>query len=305
MSSIRRCWISCAADCGHRGTAAAATPRHVKGPRGRAFCMDGLDGLDVPRQAFVAYSHGYAPMHPTMPATNVPFASFPPGGVALVVGASGGIGSALVERLAHSGHFAEVLGTRRDGSLALDLTHEASISAAIENVAARGELRLVVDATGVLHGGGFLPEKSLRDLDAAHFAHAFVINAIGPALLMKHVLPRLPREGKSVFATLSARVGSIGDNRLGGWHAYRASKAALNQLVRTAAIELKRRAPHAVCIALHPGTVDTSLSAPFAKTGLEVHSPADAATHLLSVIEGLEPAQSGGFYDWRGDEIPW
>lgn len=232
-------------------------------------------------------------------------ASFPPGGVALVVGASGGIGGALERLLGQSARFVDVLGTRRNGPLALDLVDEGSIAATIESVAARGELRLVVDATGMLHGGGFSPEKSLRDLDAAHLAHAFAINAIGPALLMKHVLPRLPRDGKSVFATLSARVGSIGDNRLGGWHAYRASKAALNQLVRTSAIELARRAPHAACVALHPGTVDTTLSAPFAKKGLDTHVPADAASHLLDVIERLQPAQTGGFYDWRGEVIPW
>lgn len=240
-----------------------------------------------------------------MPESRTQLASFPSGGVALVVGASGGIGSALYALLEQSGQFSEVLGTRRDGPLALDLTDETSIAATIAKVAARGELRLVVDATGVLHCGGFAPEKSLRDLDAAHLAHAFAINAIGPAMLMKHVLPRLPREGKSVFATLSARVGSIGDNRLGGWHAYRASKAALNQLVRTAAIELARRAPQAACVALHPGTVATALSAPFAKQGLEVHAPSDAATNLLDVVERLRPDQSGGFYDWRGEVIPW
>ena len=232
-------------------------------------------------------------------------ASFPPGGVALVVGAGGGIGSALETALVASGRFAAVLGTRRAGPLALDLTDEASISSAIATVAELGKIRLVVDATGALHGNGFSPEKSLRDLNPAHLAHAFAINAIGPALLMKHVLPQLPRAGKSMFATLSARVGSIGDNRLGGWHAYRASKAALNQLVRTAAIELARRAPEATCVALHPGTVDTALSTPFAKTGLDVHSPPDAATHLLNVMDALGPAQSGGFYDWRGEPIPW
>lgn len=240
-----------------------------------------------------------------MAETRALLASFPPGGVALVVGASGGIGSALEVLLAQSGQFTEVLGTRRAGPLALDLTDEASITATVEKVTARGELRLVVDATGVLHGGGFSPEKSLHNLDAAHLAHAFAINAIGPALLMKHTLPRLPREGKSAFATLSARVGSIGDNRLGGWHAYRASKAALNQLMRTAAIELARRAPQSVCVALHPGTVATALSAPFAKAGLEVHAPGAAAANLLAVIESLGPAQSGGFYDWRGEAIPW
>lgn len=240
-----------------------------------------------------------------MPEPQALLASFPPGGVALVVGASGGIGCALESLLKDSSWFADVLGTRRDGPLALDLTDEASIATIIETVAARGELRLVVDATGVLLGGGFSPEKSLRDVDPAHLARAFSINAIGPALLMKHVLPRLPREGKSVFATLSARVGSIGDNRLGGWHAYRASKAALNQLVRTAAIELARRAPEAACVALHPGTVETPLSAPFAKTGLTLHSPSNAAAHLLDVIDRLDATHSGGFYDWRGDTIPW
>ncbi|PBS14185.1 C-factor [Lysobacteraceae bacterium NML93-0792] len=231
--------------------------------------------------------------------------SIPRGGIALVIGASGGIGAAVETALADSGRFAQVLGTRRSGPLRLDLTDEASIASAMAEVCTRGDLRLVIDATGVLHGDGFTPEKSLRELDAAHLAHAYAINAIGPALLMKHVLPRLPRSGKSVFATLSARVGSIGDNRLGGWYAYRASKAALNQLVRTAAIELRRRAPDALCVALHPGTVDTGLSSPFAKTGLDVHAPREAAAHLLDVIDRIEPRDSGGFFDWRGDPIAW
>ena len=122
---------------------------------------------------------------------------------------------------------------------------------------------------------------------------------------MKHVLPRLPRSGKAVFATLSARVGSISDNRLGGWYSYRASKAALNQLVRTAAIELNRRSPEALCIALHPGTVATALSAPFAATGLNIHSPSEAARYLLTVIEQLTEDPTGGFFDWRGQQVPW
>ena len=123
--------------------------------------------------------------------------------------------------------------------------------------------------------------------------------------MMKHVLPVLPRSGKAVFATLSARVGSIGDNRLGGWYSYRASKAALNQPVRTAAVELARRSPDALCIALHPGTVATSLSAPFAAAGLDVHSPPVAAGHLLAVIDRLTAEASGGFFDWRGQPVPW
>ena len=136
-------------------------------------------------------------------------------------------------------------------------------------------------------------------------ARSFALNAIGPALIMKHVLPRLPRSGKAVFATLSARVGSIGDNRLGGWYAYRASKAALNQLVRTAAVELARRSPEALCIALHPGTVATALSAPFAATGLEVHPPRRRPVICSLSSINSRPQATGGFFDWRGQPVPW
>jgi len=225
--------------------------------------------------------------------------------VAVVVGASGGIGAALVERLRASGEFNTVIGLSRGGMPAVDIADEASIAHAVEHVSAAGELRLVINATGFLHDGQRVPEKSWRDLNGPHLAQAFAVNAIGPALLMKHLLPRLPRTGKSVFATLSARVGSIGDNRLGGWYAYRASKAALNQLVRTAAIELRRQSRDAICVALHPGTVDTPLSAPFARDGLEVQPPALAAERLLQVIDRLQPAQSGGYFDHRGEVIPW
>jgi NAD(P)-dependent dehydrogenase (short-subunit alcohol dehydrogenase family) len=136
-------------------------------------------------------------------------------------------------------------------------------------------------------------------------ARAFAVNASGPALLMKHFLPLLPRQGKAVFATLSARVGSIGDNRLGGWYSYRASKAALNQFVRAASIELHRRSKDAICVALHPGTVDTRLSAPFGKEGLNVRSPDEAAAELLAVIDGLDAEANGGFFDYRGEPVPW
>ncbi len=232
-------------------------------------------------------------------------ASFPPGGVALVVGASGGIGAALCAALEASGRFEATFGLQRNGEPPIDLTDERSIAAAIDAVAARGSIRLAIDATGFLHDATFAPEKSWRELDAAHLAHAFAVNATGPALLMKHLLPRLPREGKSAFATLSARVGSIGDNRLGGWYAYRASKAALNQLVRTASIELARRAPHALCVALHPGTVATRLSSPFSKAGLTVRTPDDAAECMLQVLDGLRATDTGGFFDWRGSPISW
>jgi NAD(P)-dependent dehydrogenase (short-subunit alcohol dehydrogenase family) len=223
--------------------------------------------------------------------------------LSVVIGATGGLGTALAEALVSRGDHVVALG--RATTPPLDLLDEASIASAAAHVAAEGTPRLVIDATGFLHGGGFMPERSWRDIDPAHMAHAFAVNAIGPALLMKHFLPLLPREGPSVFATLSARVGSIGDNRLGGWYAYRASKAALNQLVRTASVELRRRAPAAVCVALHPGTVATALSDPFARAGLDVRPPEVAAADLLRVIADLQPADNGSFLDHRGAGVPW
>ncbi len=234
-----------------------------------------------------------------------------PGDLALVFGARGGLGSALRDRLRGSARYAQVLAGGRGGTadMVIDITDESSIESAATQVAERlhqgSILRLVIDATGFLHGRGFEPEKSLRQIDAAHMAHAFAINAIGPALLMKHFLPLLPRSGRSVFATLSAKVGSIGDNHLGGWYSYRASKAALNQLVRTAAIELSRRQPQAICVALHPGTVATPLSSPFAKSGLQVQAPDLAAQRLLAVIDALTAEDSGGFFNHQGERLPW
>ncbi|WP_287849918.1 SDR family NAD(P)-dependent oxidoreductase [Acidiphilium sp.] len=225
--------------------------------------------------------------------------------VAVVFGAGGGIGGALVAALAGDRRFAAVIGLGRGSAPRFDLLDEASIAEAVRAVAARGAIRLAIDATGFLHDEAQMPEKSLRELDACRLARSFALNAIGPALLMKHLLPALPREGRAVFATLSARVGSIGDNRLGGWYGYRASKAALNQFVRTAAVELARRSPAAICVALHPGTVATGLSAPFAAAGLDVQAPEVAAARLLAVIDRLTPAESGGFFDHRGEAVPW
>ena len=235
-----------------------------------------------------------------------PLDSLPSGGLAIVIGATGGLGAALLSQLQSDTTFARAVGLSRSSQPALDLLDEASIAAAAQHVAALGlPLRLVIDATGTLHSDGHQPEKSWQQLDPAQMAHAFAINAIGPALLMKHFLPLLARQGKGVFATLSAKVGSIGDNRLGGWYSYRASKAALNQLVHTAAIELRRRQTEAVCVALHPGTVHTALSAPFAKTGLAVLPPDAAAQRLLSVINALGAADSGGFFNHDGQPLPW
>ena len=239
------------------------------------------------------------------PACVVGLELLPTPGVALVFGAGGGIGGALVEALLAADRFAHVVGLGRHTSPPIDLLDEASLAHAASFAAAKGELRLVIDATGFLHDDRQAPEKSWQQLDAARLARSFALNAIGPALIMKHVLPLLPRSGKAVFATLSARVGSIGDNRLGGWYGYRASKAALNQLVRTAAVELARRSPQALCVALHPGTVATPLSAPFAATGLDVHTPSAAARNLLAVVDRLTADANGGFFDWQARPVPW
>jgi NAD(P)-dependent dehydrogenase (short-subunit alcohol dehydrogenase family) len=227
-------------------------------------------------------------------------------GVAIVFGASGGIGSALAAALRLVPRYSEVLAFSRSGPLTFDLTDESSIEAAAAEVSKTGQaIRTIIDATGALAAEGCVVEKSWRQLDPVAMSRAFQINAIGPALLMKHFLPLLSREGKSVFATLSARVGSIGDNRLGGWYSYRASKAALNQLVRTASVELRRTNPAALCVALHPGTVDTSFTQPFAKTGLEVQTPGVSAGKLLAVIDGLDASSNGTFIDQHGYTIDW
>lgn len=233
--------------------------------------------------------------------------SVPPGGIAVVVGSRGGIGSALHTLLAQEGRFAAVVGLHRHGEPPVDVTDEATVATAAQHVARLdGDVRLIINAAGVLQDALIAaPEKTWRQLDAGNLARYFAVNAIGPALLIKHFLPLLPRVGKSVFATLSARVGSIGDNRLGGWYGYRASKAALNQLVRTAAIELARQRPAAVCVALHPGTVDTPLSSRHDKAGLTVRTPREAAELLAAVMERVTPGDTGCFLDQLGEPIPW
>ncbi|MDP2017019.1 SDR family NAD(P)-dependent oxidoreductase [Hydrogenophaga sp.] len=236
-----------------------------------------------------------------------------PAGLALVIGGTGGIGAALVAGLRAQGF--EVMALGRRTQPALDYTTESTLAICGQHVAdhlARTGLRLqrLVVATGFLHGDTVSgqraePERSWQHLSADGLQHNFLINAIGPALVMRHFLPLLPKQGRCVAAFLSARVGSIGDNALGGWYAYRASKAALNQLVHTSAIELARRNKEALCVALHPGTVDTGLSQPFAKTGLQVRPPDEAASDLLAVIDALPPGSSGQFFDQKSLRIPW
>jgi NAD(P)-dependent dehydrogenase (short-subunit alcohol dehydrogenase family) len=216
-----------------------------------------------------------------------------------VIGSTGGIGAAVAAALAARGAAVTGLGRGSDG---LDLTREATIAAA----AARhpGPFDLVLVATGALCIGDHRPEKSLAEIDPGGMAALFAVNAIGPAVVLKHFCPTLAREGRAVLAVLSARVGSIGDNRRGGWISYRAAKAALNQIVRTAALEVRRARPGAVVVALHPGTVRTALTAPYLGRHAAV-APDAAAANLLAVIDRLTPADSGGFFAWDGRPIPW
>ncbi len=214
---------------------------------------------------------------------------------AVVVGASGGIGAALAEALEEEGETVHRLSRPE-----IDLLDEATIAAAAKRV---GAPSLVIVATGLLHEEARGPEKAITDLDPAWLARQYAVNAIGPALVAKHFLPVMPRSGRSVFAVLSARVGSISDNRLGGWYGYRAAKAALNQLVRTLAIEDKRRNDRGIVVALHPGTVDTRLSKPFQSAGRDLFKPDRAAVQLLDVIDGLKPQDSGKLFAWDGAEI--
>lgn len=230
----------------------------------------------------------------------------------LIIGASGAIGGALVDRLAEHPRVAHVLACSRAPSLhasakvevrPIDILDEASIQSALTGVP---HIDLAIVATGLLHdSSGMTPEKSWRALDKDTLLRSFATNAVGPALVAKHVLPLLPRQGKSVFAALSARVGSISDNRLGGWYGYRASKAALNQIIRTLAIELARQRRDAICVGLHPGTVDSNLSKPFQDNvgDGQLFTPGFAAERLLAVIDGLEPAATGQLLAWDGQLI--
>jgi NAD(P)-dependent dehydrogenase (short-subunit alcohol dehydrogenase family) len=247
-------------------------------------------------------------------------------GTALVQGASGGIGAALVEQLLARPEVTAVVATSRAPGacatltrlaethgerlvlLQLDVEHEESIADAARNFSALAladPLRLVVNCAGLLHDDTLQPEKRLEELNGADLARLFAVNATGPMLMARYFHASLARRGRSVFASISARVGSIGDNRLGGWYGYRASKAAQNMFTRTLAIELARRNPECICAGLHPGTVDTALSAPF-RRGVDpekLFTPARAAGHLMSVMAGLEAGDSGGCFAWDGRRI--
>ncbi|HEX6145041.1 MAG TPA: SDR family NAD(P)-dependent oxidoreductase [Geminicoccaceae bacterium] len=244
--------------------------------------------------------------------------SFEPAIKAVVIGASGGIGGALTEALAMDPRVDRILALSRSGRVPaatkveagrLDAEDGPDVLAAAELARDRlGEIDLVLVATGVLQdeARGIRPERTWRTIDPDAMARVFMTNTIAPALVLKHILPLLARDRKSVAGVLSARVGSIADNRLGGWHSYRASKAALNMLIRCFALELRRNNPGALCIGLHPGTVATPLSAPFQASvdAAKLFTPAFAAERLLDVIDRLGPADSGGVFAWDGARIP-
>ena len=242
--------------------------------------------------------------------------SFHPNANVAVIGASGGIGAAFCRALAGDDSVRVVHALARSAATfddpairpgSIDLFDEASIAAAAERLSVEEPLDLVIVATGILHRGDLQPEKALREIDGANMLDVLHANTVGPALVAKHFLPLMRRQGKSVFAVLSARVGSIGDNRLGGWVSYRASKAALNMTLKTVAIEHARRWPDGVIAALHPGTVATNLSQPFSSRVPpgKLFTPESAATHLLGVVDGLTPADTGGFFAWDGSPIPF
>jgi NAD(P)-dependent dehydrogenase (short-subunit alcohol dehydrogenase family) len=222
---------------------------------------------------------------------------------ALVIGAGGAIGSAFVEVLRGDLRCTSVQALSRQSDPPLDYTREESVAAAAEILRAHAPFQVVIVATGVLHTAAAQPEKRLADLQLASMEEVFRLNTFGPALVLRHFAPLLDRQ-RSVMALLSAKVGSIGDNRLGGWYSYRASKAALNMLVKTASIELRRTHPGAVLVALHPGTVRSALSRPFRGDEIGCEA-AQAAAQMWRVLTSLEAADSGSFVAYDGQRLPW
>lgn len=222
---------------------------------------------------------------------------------ALVIGASGTIGAAFVDLLGDSPQCACVTGLHRHAAVAIDFSDEASIAGAAAQLAAGPRYHLIINAAGLLHNAQFMPEKRLADLNYAQMEATFRANTFGPAMVMRHFAPLLDGE-RAIMAMLSAKVGSIADNRLGGWYSYRASKAALNMIVKTAAIEVARSQKNTVLVALHPGTVSSRLSRPF--RGEAIGRPAhDAAADMLRVLDGLTPGDSGSFKSYNGADLPW
>jgi NAD(P)-dependent dehydrogenase (short-subunit alcohol dehydrogenase family) len=253
---------------------------------------------------------------------------FPDDFNAMIQGASRGIGLQMVRQLLESERAGQVIATSRhpdksDGLrslrqdhrdrlhlVPLDITQQDSVERAAADLGHHlEELDFLFNVSGLLHdrSTGMMPEKSLSDIDPNHLRRSFDVNAIGPLLVAKHFHTFFNHDRRAIFANMSARVGSIGDNRKGGWYGYRASKAAQNQFTRTLAIELNRRVPNVICVALHPGTVDTQLSEPFQThvPDQQLQTSAEAVDHLLEVVDSLETSDSGLFFDWAGQPIEW
>ena len=229
-------------------------------------------------------------------------ASFGDGYRALVIGASGALGTAFCQLLKQDPRCADVRALGRRTLPALDLERPETIASAAAELAGEAPYQLIIHAAGLLHRDGIKPEKSFSAIEPEALQTVFQVNTLGPALVLRHFLPLLDPRG--AMAMLSAKVGSIGDNRLGGWYAYRASKAALNMLIKTAAIELARTRPQSRLLSLHPGTVVSGLSQPF--RGASSARPADvAAEQLLTLIDQLTPADSGHFFAYDGERLPW
>tara|TARA_B100000780_G_C21122723_1_gene454948 strand:+ start:488 stop:1186 length:699 start_codon:yes stop_codon:yes gene_type:complete len=227
--------------------------------------------------------------------------------IALVIGGTGSIGSAIINDLKNR-NFTNIISLSRSSNPPLDLLDESSIEKAADFIQSQQKsLCLLFDATGILHNEdqNQMPEKTYKNIDLTFMKKNFEINVMGPALVMKHFLPLLDKDQKSIFATLSAKVGSISDNRYGGWYSYRASKAALNQMIKTASIELKMKNKNAICVAIHPGTVTSKLSKPFQKDNLKIQSNEESAKNITRVIMDLKVSDSGLFFDWNGSIINW
>jgi len=227
--------------------------------------------------------------------------------LAIVIGGTGAIGNAIASEIENLG-FQDVIKIGTKTIPSIDFNDEDTILNTVNFVKEKQKsISILFDATGILHDrqNSFMPEKTLKNINLEFAKKNFLINAIGPSLLIKHFAPLLDSENKSVFATLSAKVGSISDNGYGGWYSYRASKAALNQLIKTASIEMKVKNKNAVFVALHPGTVKSNLSQPFQKTNLKIQDPEESAKNLIKIIDQINPSQTGKFFNWDGSELPW
>jgi NAD(P)-dependent dehydrogenase (short-subunit alcohol dehydrogenase family) len=244
---------------------------------------------------------------------------------ALVVGASQGIGLGFVRHLLNDASVSQLYATYRSPNsaqglltlephhthlhcLALDITDEAQMAQMVAKISTMTpHLHLVVNCVGILHEGNLQPEKSLRQLDRDRLLRYFEVNSIGAVLLAKHLLPLLSHSDRNMLATISAKIGSIGDNHLGGWYGYRASKAALNMFMRTAAIEYRRKRAKTIIVNLHPGTTDTRLSQPFQRSvpPEKLFSCDRTVSQLIAVMDGLTEEQSGEFFSWDGSQLPW